>query len=45
MTKAIGLLKLVAQGEQDLEQNRLTSQGKVFAELDSYFEGRSKNGR
>ncbi len=45
MTRAIGLLKLLAQGEQDLEQNRLTSQEEVFAEMDSYFEGLSKNGR
>ena len=44
MAKAIGLLKLLAQGEQDLEQNRLTSQEEVFAEMDFYFKGHSKNG-
>ncbi|MFO7607392.1 MAG: type II toxin-antitoxin system Phd/YefM family antitoxin [Desulfurivibrionaceae bacterium] len=34
MRKAIGLLKLISQGEEDLKQGNTKTQGRVFKEID-----------
>ena len=38
MKKAIGLLRLLAQGEQDISEGRFVSQENFFTELDRDFE-------
>jgi prevent-host-death family protein len=37
MRKAIGLLKLLAQGEADVRAGRLIDQAKMFAEMDKQW--------
>jgi len=37
MQNALGLLKLVSQGEKDIENNNLTEQSKVFDSIESKF--------
>ncbi|WP_206812328.1 type II toxin-antitoxin system Phd/YefM family antitoxin [Paradesulfitobacterium ferrireducens] len=38
MKKAIGLLKLLAQGERDLVEGKVVSQDDLFSELDQRFD-------
>ncbi|MDA8233659.1 MAG: type II toxin-antitoxin system Phd/YefM family antitoxin [Clostridia bacterium] len=38
MKKAIGLLRLLAQGEQDISEGRFVSQDDFFTELDRDFD-------
>ena len=38
MKKAIGLLKLLAQGEQDITTGKVLSQEDFFAEMDNSFD-------
>ena len=38
MRNAIGLLKLIAQGEEDIRKGDTTSQGEVFSELEALLE-------
>lgn len=37
MTKALGMLKLLAQGEQDVQERRVQDQDGFFAEMDKYL--------
>lgn len=42
MRNAIGILKLIAQGEQDIEDGRTKSQEEVFARVDKILKDRIK---
>ena len=42
---ALGLLKLVAQGEEDLRQGRWIEQGNLFDRLESRLRGLRNHGR
>lgn len=39
--KAIGILKLIAQGEEDIKQGKIKSQDKVFSEIDEILKKKS----
>lgn len=39
MIQALGLLKLLAQGEQDVVEGRTRTQEEFFREMDDYFRG------
>lgn len=38
MRKAIGLLKLIAQGEEDVRQGKTRTQDEVFADIDAMLQ-------
>jgi prevent-host-death family protein len=42
MKSAIGLMKLVAQGEEDVRQGRATEQEEMFSRLESELKARKK---
>jgi predicted transcriptional regulator len=42
MRNAIGLLKLVSQGEEDIKQGRTRSQEKVFKNIDNLLNKKQK---
>ncbi len=42
MRNAIGILKLIAQGEQDIEDGKTRSQEEVFANVDKILKDRMK---
>jgi prevent-host-death family protein len=44
MRSAIGLLKLIALGEEDIRAGRAKAQGQVFADLESTLQHRIKAG-
>jgi len=37
MLNALGILKLISQGEKDIEKNNLTEQSKLFDSIESKF--------
>ena len=45
LRNAIGLLKLVAQGEEDLRKGRWTEQGPMFDRLEKKLKGLGRNAR
>jgi prevent-host-death family protein len=42
MRNAIGLLKLISQGEEDIKQGRMKSQGKVFKNIEKLLAKKGK---
>ena len=42
MRKAIGLLKLISQGEEDIKQGNTKTQSKVFKDIDKMLAKREK---
>ncbi len=42
MRKAIGILKLISQGEEDIKRGRSKSQEEVFAEIENILKERIK---
>ena len=42
MRKAIGLLKLISQGEEDIKKGRTKLQGKVFQDIEKLFDKKDK---
>ena len=42
MRNAIGLLKLISQGEEDIKQGRVKSQEKVFKNIEKYLAKKGK---
>lgn len=44
MTKALGMLKLLTQGEQDVQEGRIQDQDEFFAEMDEYLKKENSHG-
>ncbi len=44
MTKAIGLLKLLTQGERDIAEGRTQSQEELFLEMEEYIQEGTRDG-
>ena len=44
MTKALGMLKLLTQGEQDVQKGRMQDQDEFFAEMDEYLKKENSHG-
>jgi len=42
MRNAIGILKLISQGEQDIKDGKLKSQEEIFASVDSLLKAKMK---
>ena len=42
MRRAIGLLKLISQGEEDIKEGKTSSQEKVFAKIDKLLAKKGK---
>ena len=42
MRKAIGLLKLISQGEEDIKQGNIKAQSKVFKDIDKMLAKKEK---
>ena len=42
MRKAIGLLKLISQGEEDIKQGKIKAQDRVFKDIEKILAKREK---